>query len=137
MLWVLINGGAHHCLMVVQNSASTLTHTTAVPTQPLAFFKTMVVVYLCNVSVFCFVFVFPRHVIKLESLSMQSFPSELILLRNLNSRVIHVLAWFVYCMPSCLLNSIPLFGRGMVHLKLLVGEDANKIVTFTCVWLSC
>lgn len=135
---MLINGGAHHRLMVVQNSSSTLTHTTAAPTQPLAFFKTMVVIYLCDASVFCFGFVSPpRNVIKLESLSMQSFPRELILLRNLNSRVIHVLAWFVYCLPSCLLNSIPLFGWGMVRLKLLVGEDANKIVTFTCVWLSC
>lgn len=87
----------------------------------------------------CFVLVLfsPRNVIKLESLSMQSFPRELILLRNLNSRVIHVLAWLVYCLPSCLLNSIPLFGWGMVRLKLLAGEDANKIVTFTCVWLSC
>lgn len=67
---------------------------------------------------------------------MQPFPNELILLRNLHSIAIHVLAWFVYCIPSCLFNSIPLFGWGMVHPKLLVGEDTNKIVTFTCIWLS-
>lgn len=61
---------------------------------------------------------------------MQPFPNELILLRNLHSIAVHDLAWFVYCIPSCLFNSIALFGWGMVHPKLLVREDTNKIVTF-------
>lgn len=60
----------NYCHMVMQNSSSALKHPTAALTQPLAF-KTMVTIYLFDVSVL-FLF-FSHNVIKLVSLSMQLF----------------------------------------------------------------